>query len=350
MRRPLALLAAVLALAAPPARAGEPLDMDITRLGPPSAYVWALTHCSSLPCATTPEDEALASDARMRFAMLSSELALSLSSALLQPAATVGHSGFAFDLEVAYTQVHKEVVGTAPPFPAAPATPAFPRNYWPTRTKTPAQLVVPSFHVRKSLPYSLELGGRILHISQSSYAAAQLTLKWAIQEGYAKIPDVAVMAAHTIFLGQKDLNLSSTDLTLVTSKRFGVNAVTSLTPYLAFRLLRVKASSDPIGYAPDQPRPAGRPHPGGRRGRRVPLAHPQPLPDHPRPAHDGRRGHHGHRGHLVRWRQLRGQRRLPGLPPRVVAGRRLQVRVRVLRQPGRQRRLDGAARGRPGRC
>ncbi len=251
MRRPLALLAAVLALAAPPARAGEPLDMDITRLGPPSAYVWALTHCSSLPCATTPEDEALASDARMRFAMLSSELALSLSSALLQPAATVGHSGFAFDLEVAYTQVHKEVVGTAPPFPAAPATPAFPRNYWPTRTKTPAQLVVPSFHVRKSLPYSLELGGRILHISQSSYAAAQLTLKWAIQEGYAKIPDVAVMAAHTIFLGQKDLNLSSTDLTLVTSKRFGVNAVTSLTPYLAFRLLRVKASSDPIGYAPD---------------------------------------------------------------------------------------------------
>lgn len=250
MRRPLALLVAVLALAAPTARAGEPLDLDITRLGPPSAYVWALTHCSALPCAATPADEALASDARMRFAMLSSELMLSLSSSLLEPAATVGHSGFAFDLEVASTQVHKKEVGGTE-FPAGSPDPAFPRNYWPTRTKTPAELVVPSFHVRKSLPYSLELGGRILHLAQSSYLAAQLTGKWAIQEGYARIPDVALLAAHTIFLGQKDLNLSATDFTLLVSKRFGVNAVTSFTPYLAARYLRMKASSDPIGYAPD---------------------------------------------------------------------------------------------------
>ena len=120
MRRPLALLAAVLALAASTARAAEPLDLDITRLGPPSAYVWASPAATTSPAAIprhTPADEALASDARMRFAMLSSELALSLSSALLQPAATVGHSGFAFDMEVAYTQVHKEVVGTQTPFP-----------------------------------------------------------------------------------------------------------------------------------------------------------------------------------------------------------------------------------------
>jgi hypothetical protein len=198
----------------------------------------------------TAADEALASDARMRFAMLSSELALSLSSALLQPAATVGHAGFAFDLEVAYTQVHKQVVGSAV-YPAASPTPSYPRNYWPTHSKTPAELVAPSFHVRKSLPYSLELGARIIYLSQSSYVAAQVTGKWAIQEGYARIPDVAVLVAHTIFLGQKDLNLSMTDFTLETSKRFGVSAVTSFTPYLAARLLLLHASSDPIGYAPD---------------------------------------------------------------------------------------------------
>ena len=255
MRRPLALLAAVLALAVPSARAAEPLDLDITLLGPPSAQVWANARCAgTTPCPVTAADQALASDARMRFAMLGSELALSLSSALLEPAATIGHSGFSFDLEVAVTTVHKKVVGSNTPF--APAPTAFPRNYWPTRTKTPAELLVPSFHVRKSLPYSLELGGRILHLAQSSYFAAQLTAKWALQEGYAMIPDVAVLAAHTVFLGQKDLNLSSTDLTLITSKRFGVNAVMSLTPYLAFRLLRVNASSDPMGYAPDEPTPA----------------------------------------------------------------------------------------------
>ncbi len=241
MRRPLALLAAVLALAAPTAQAGEPLDLDITLLGPPSAQIWVNAGASAADAAL------LAADARARFAMLSSELALSLSSALLEPAATIGHSGFAFDLESAYTTVHKEVVGSNTPF--APG--GYPRNYWPTRTKTPSELLVPSFHVRKSLPFSIELGGRVLYLSQSSYFAVQLHGKWALQEGYAMIPDVALLAAHTIFLGQKDFNLSSTDLTLMTSKRFGVNAIMSLTPYLAARYLLVRASSDPLGYAPE---------------------------------------------------------------------------------------------------
>jgi len=249
MRRPLALLAAVLALASPTARAAEPLDLDLRKLGPPSAAIWAYTRCGAV-CAPTAGELALAADARTRFAMLSSELALSLSSALLEPAATVGHSGFAFDLESAYTTVHKNVVGTTPPFPPAPG------DYWPTRTKTPSGLLVPSFHVRKSFPYSLELGGRLLYLSQSSYFAAQIHGKWAIQEGYAAIPDVALLAAHTIFLGQKDLDLSSTDLTLMTSKRFGVNAVMSVTPYLALRYLLVRASSGPLGYAPATATPA----------------------------------------------------------------------------------------------
>ena len=242
MRRLLALLAAVLALAVPTARAAEPLDLDITRLGPPNAAAWMAADATL----TQAQADQLAGDARARFAMLSSELILSLSSSLLEPAATVGHSGFAFDLEAAYTTVHKEVVGSNTPF--APG--GYPRNYWPTHNKTPTGLLVPSFHVRKSLPYSLELGGRILHLAQSSYFAAQLTAKWALQEGYAMIPDVALLVAHTIFLGQKDLNLSATDLTLMTSKRFGVSAVTSFTPYLAARLLVMHSGSDPIGYAP----------------------------------------------------------------------------------------------------
>jgi hypothetical protein len=240
MRRPLALLAAVLALAAPTAQAGEPLDLDISRLGPPSAAIWVNAG------ATPAEAAVLSADARARFAMLSSELALSLSSALLEPAATIGHSGFSFDLESAYTTVHKDVVGSNTPF--APG--GYPRDYWPTRTKTPSGLLVPSFHVRKSLPFSIELGGRILYLSQSSYFAAQLHGKWALQEGYAMIPDVALLAAHTIFFGPKDLDLSSTDVTLLTSKRFGVNAIMSLTPYLAARFLVVRSGSGPIGYAP----------------------------------------------------------------------------------------------------
>jgi hypothetical protein len=247
MRRPLALLAAVLALASPAARAGEPLDLDLRKLGPPSAAVWVSAGASAA------DAELLAADARTRFALLSSSLALSLSSSLLEPAATVGHAAFAFDLESSYTTVGKGVVGTTA---FAPAGAAFPRDAWPTRTATPSALLVPSFHVRKSLPFSLELGGRVLYLSQSSYFAAQIHAKWAIQEGYARIPDVAVLASHTLFLGQKDLELSFTDLTLLTSKRFGVSSVLSVTPYLALRYLLVRAGSDPLGYAPSTAAPA----------------------------------------------------------------------------------------------
>src|SRR5512137_1624526 len=199
MRRPLALLAAVIALCAPTARAGEPLDLDLTRIGPPSATPWMTAD----PTLSQAQADQLAADARARFASLSSELALALSSSLLQPAPTIGHSGFAFDFEVATTQVHKGVVGSAscctgstPPSPGA-----YPRDYWPTRTKTPTDLLVPSFHVRKALPWSIELGGRVLYLSQSSYFAAQFEAKVAVVEGYWNWPDVALMANYTKLLG-----------------------------------------------------------------------------------------------------------------------------------------------------
>ena len=253
MRRPQALLAAVLALALAPlaARAGEPLDLDLRKLGPPSADIWMKAD----PSLTQAQADLLAADARSRFALLASQLALSLSSSLLEPATTVGHSGFAFDLESSYTGISAPVVGTTG---ISTAPNAYPRDAWPTRTTTPSSLLIPSFHVRKAFPYSLEMGGRILYLSQSSYFAAQIHGKWAIQEGYARIPDVAVMAAHTVFLGPKDLDLSSTDLTLLISKRFGLNAVMSITPYLAARYLLVHAGSDALAY----PMPSGTPAPG----------------------------------------------------------------------------------------
>jgi hypothetical protein len=200
------------------------------------------------PTLTQAQADLLASDARARFAMLSSELALALSSSLLQPAPTIGHSGFAFDFEVATTQVHNDVVGSEP---CCGTTGAYPRNYWPTRTKTPTDLLVPSFHVRKALPWSIELGGRVLYLSQSSYFAAQFEAKVAVVEGYTNWPDVALMANYTKLVGVPNLNLASSDWAVVASKRFGVNAVTSVTPYLAGRFLFVRSESSYMVYSPD---------------------------------------------------------------------------------------------------
>ena len=253
MRRPLAITAAVIALSAAPAGAREPLDFDLTRLGPPSAEVWLW----QLPCQTPTGCNAdqradaaqMAGDARVRFARLATDLALGLTTTLSQPASTTGYSGFQFDLEGSYTGVsHRPIGGTTLSFPEATYGGA--RDYWPSRSQRPGELLVTSLHVRKGLPFSFEVGGRVSYLAQSSYFATQLEGKWALVEGYAYVPDVAVRAAWTRLLGHRELDLGATELGLLTSKRFGVNAVTSLTPYLALRYTRVSASTKTLAFRP----------------------------------------------------------------------------------------------------
>jgi hypothetical protein len=114
----------------------------------------------------------------------------------------------------------------------------------------PHELFTTGLHVRKALPYSLELGGRFTYLSQSNYGAAQLEGKWALLEGFASWPDVAVRGAYTAVLGQRDWNLGVLEADLLVSKRFGLNAVASVTPYLAVRWNRVTASSEVLDFGP----------------------------------------------------------------------------------------------------
>ena len=259
MRRSLATLAAVFAvtaLTAGAARAAEPLDLDLTRLGAPTAGVWApfvspgWVPGDPLPAAAIQ----LAGDARVRFARLSSDLALAFSAPLTQPGSTTGYSGFAFGFEATYAQVHHGVIGTA----AGGFTPT---DSWVTREMKPNELFIPAVHVRKALPFSIELGGRFMYLSQSSYYGAQIEAKWALLEGFQYLPDVAVRGAYTMMLSQRDLRLHTTEFGGIVSKRFGVNAVTSFTPYLAARFTTMGASTGVMAFRPEDTTGGGTPNP-----------------------------------------------------------------------------------------
>jgi len=241
MRRLVCALAAVLALAAAPAARAEPLDFDLTTLGPPDPDVWTtiLFRSSAVGDAAT-----LARESRQRFAILSTELGLALSSAVLHPASTTGHSGFDVGLEVATVAVHgSDTIGAAP-------VAGFSNEVWPSGGTAVTQLFLPSVHFRKALPFSFEFGGRMIYLNQSSLFAAQGEAKWALNEGFEYVPDVAVRAAYTRLFGEKDWNLGTTDLDLIVSKRWGLYGVTSLTPYFAGRFTFVSASSDRMDFAP----------------------------------------------------------------------------------------------------
>lgn len=242
MRRLAYALAAVLAIAAAPSARAEPLDLDLSRLGAPDENVWVYL-ATTVSDVSAGQAATYAAESRRRFATLAAELGLALSSAVLQPASTTGHSGFAFDLEVAYVAVGTKAVGSAPPSGFTSAT-------WPTRGAAPSALYLPSVHVRKGLPYSLELGGRIIYLNRSSYYAAQGEVKWAVNEGIDAAPDVALRAAYTRLFGQEDLSLGVTDLDLLISKRFGLNGVSAITPYLAARYTLLSASTGRIDFAP----------------------------------------------------------------------------------------------------
>jgi hypothetical protein len=237
-------LALVLAVAAARGARAEPLDVDLSRLGAPDPAVWSSVYQVS-GLAPLPSYDPLAREARQRFAILSTEVALALSSAILHPASTTGHSGFAVDLEVAGMQVHSDAIGTAPP--------GFTNQVWPTGSTQPSQLVMPSVHLRKALPFSLEFGGRLIYLAQSNAYAAQGEGKWALNEGFENLPDVALRASYTQLFNVKDWNLSATDLDFMISKRWAFMGVTTLTPYLAARYTYVSSSSDRIDFAPYRP-------------------------------------------------------------------------------------------------
>ncbi|HET6923618.1 MAG TPA: hypothetical protein VFI16_10770, partial [Anaeromyxobacteraceae bacterium] len=233
MRRSLALAAiAAAVLRAAPAR-GEPLDIDnLLRLGVPSADVI----CATTPACATPTAQHYldAAAARQRFAILATQLGLALDSFILAPAGTVGHSGFEFAFEAAYApaKFDRALFAGASPF----------------RSRLPGSFVLPSFHVRKALPYSFEVGGRAVYLDQSTHFATQLEAKWALNEGIEYAPDVAVRAAVTRLFGVRDLDLGVYSLDAMLGKRFGIGGVLSLTPYGAVRFSWLWARSDSIQY------------------------------------------------------------------------------------------------------
>jgi len=252
MRRALAPTVAVLLLHATTAGATEPLEFNLSQLGAPTQEAWTALGVSD-PAAA----KAAADDAKKRFASFSIQTLMAMSSSLLIPASTTGHSGFDIAFEASYTGVDPKVIGSnvalGPPLNATfTAVGPFPSHHM-----TPYELTVMSLHVRKSLPFSLEFGGRLMYLAQSATYGTQLEAKWALNEGLANLPDIALRIAHTRAVGTLAWNAGVTEFDVLVSKRFGVNAVASLTPYGAARFSFVNASSSDMSWSVNPAAPAG---------------------------------------------------------------------------------------------
>jgi hypothetical protein len=166
-----------------------------------------------------------------RFRMLSDELGMSLSSTTLEPARTVGSDGFDVALEVAVAFINT-------------TTQLGGEGYWATAGAASSPLIIPAVHVRKGLPYSFEIGGRLMAITDSGMYAGQAEVKWAFIEGFRYLPDLSARAALTQLFSQEDLNLTTGAVDLTLGKEFGIAGLFTLAPYLGYALTAIEADSN----------------------------------------------------------------------------------------------------------
>jgi len=210
-----ALLAA-LWLSPDVARAGK-YDLDLTRLGSQQGGM------------LVQDDEA--------FRSLASELGTVMAPRPVDPADSLGLSGFAIAADVG---IHT-IAGN--------------RDYWDLPTRGKADNVVPSLQIlgRKGLWPGLEVGGGASHLFDSRMWAMMGYVKVAFHEGFhhLPIPSIAVRGSFSRLLGAKDLNMTTAAPAISVSHVFGLGKTFSLTPYVGYEALIIVARSHVLDATPN---------------------------------------------------------------------------------------------------
>lgn len=107
-------------------------------------------------------------------------------------------------------------------------------------------LAIPTFSVRKGLPASGEIGGRIGWIAGSRTGLGSVYGRLAVFENYKPIPDVTLRIGYTGYTGNDEIDLSVFDAGVTVGTRFGIGQGGlnngRFEPFASFDLLRVSAT------------------------------------------------------------------------------------------------------------
>jgi hypothetical protein len=112
-------------------------------------------------------------------------------------------------------------------------------------------LFIPSVHVRKGLPYSLELGFQIQYMSNSELVGIGGEIRWSPFEGYREgwagyLPDVSLAFTGNYVMGSSELALGQLGALVSLSYPFTISGQVTLTPYLGYQLMIVGADHEQV--------------------------------------------------------------------------------------------------------
>lgn len=171
------------------------------------------------------------------FRVFARQMAAAITSVNLAPPETLGHSGFSLTAELSMVNFSIPTAGSY----RLPTTGAF--EGW---------LKIPSLHLRKGLPASIELGARAGWVEQSRMGVATLEVKWAVNEGFTYFPDIAIRGNVTKLINGRDFDLTTGGVDLGIGKQLALGGMVTVTPYVGWNLLFVGATSGSIDFHPSR--------------------------------------------------------------------------------------------------
>src|SRR5204863_263848 len=95
-----------------------------------------------------------------------------------------------------------------------------------------------------------ELGANLVWLLGSELLAPGLEVRWALNEGFYILPDIAIRGSVNHVVGNRDVNMTVTGLDLQVSKSFGFIGSLNLAPYLSWAILFASASSRVLDPTP----------------------------------------------------------------------------------------------------
>lgn len=168
--------------------------------------------------------------AEQRYRTLMSELGAALAVRVLEPADTLGLSGFDFSFLTSTIGVSSAKAAGDDPWAAA--------------EKRPDGLSTVGFFARKGIWIpgpAFELGAGAVHLLASDVWALQAHAKLGLHEGFHgwPIPSLALRGGASRVLGTSELDLTIANLDLIGSKSFGLGGTVTLSPFLGWSYLWV---------------------------------------------------------------------------------------------------------------
>jgi hypothetical protein len=122
----------------------------------------------------------------------------------------------------------------------------------PTVSEFTGPLLIPSLHFRKGLPASFEVGARAAWIEKSRMGIGTLELKWAVNEGFTYLPDIAVRGHLSKLLNTRGFDLTAGGVDIGIGKQFSLGGMVSLTPYAGWNLVFVGATTGTVDFNPQR--------------------------------------------------------------------------------------------------